>query len=133
MFLRLMGTGIAQSAAGAGGMNDAALLMAMFSKDRATRLKTVMAEQFESLDGQMAALDGPEGSTIITERNKRCLEVLDKQLAAGKKKIAIFYGAGHLPDMERRLTADYGFKRSGETWLAAWQLQKANVEAESSK
>jgi hypothetical protein len=133
LFLRLMGTGIAQSAAGAGGMNDAALLMAMFSKDRATRLKTAMAEQFESLDGQMAALDGPEGSTIITERNKRCFEVLDKQLAAGKKRIAIFYGAGHLPDMERRLAADYEFKPSGESWLAAWQLQKAKVEAESSK
>jgi hypothetical protein len=124
MFLRLMGTGIAQNASGAGGVSDAALLMALFSKDRAIMLKTVMAEQFESLDGQMAALDGPGGSTIITERNKRCFEVLDKQLAAGKKRIAIFYGAGHLPDMERRLVADYGFKRSSESWLAAWQLQK---------
>jgi hypothetical protein len=129
MFLRLMGTGIAQNAAGGGGVNDAALLMALFSKDRAMQLKTIMAQQFESLEGQMSALDGPGGSTIITERNKRCFDVLDKQLQAGKKRIAVFYGAGHLPDMERRLTADYGFSRSGQTWLAAWQLQKPRTNA----
>ena len=109
-------------------MSDSALLMALFSKDRATALKTIMAEQFESLEGSMSALDGPGGSTIITERNKRCFEVLDKQLAAGKKRIAIFYGAGHLPDMERRLIADYGLKRGSETWLPAWQLQPGKAE-----
>lgn len=123
LFLRMMGTGIAQNAAGAGGGGDAALLMALFSPDRATRLKIIMAQQFESLDGVLAALDGPEGSTIITERNKRCFDVLDKQLAAGKKKIAIFYGAGHLPDMERRLLTDYGMKRTSESWLPAWRLK----------
>jgi hypothetical protein len=131
MFLRLMGTGIAQQAAGAGGTNDAALLLALFSSDRATKLKTIMAEQFQSLEGTMAALDGGEGSAIITERNKRCFAVLDKQLAEGKnKRIAIFYGAGHLADMERRLTADYGFKRAGESWITAWHLQKPAAEAE---
>ena len=83
-----------------------------------------MAEQFENLGGQLAAIDGPEGSTIITERNKKCFEVLDKQLQVGKKTIAIFYGAGHLPDMEKRLTSDYGMKREGEKWLMAWRLKK---------
>jgi hypothetical protein len=123
MFLRMMGTGIAQSAAGASGMNDTEILLALFSKDRAYKLKMIMAQQFQALEGSMSALDGPEGSTIITERNKRCFVVLDKQLAEGKKKIGVFYGAGHLPDMQRRLAADYGFERSGESWLTAWQLQ----------
>jgi len=123
MFMRLMGTGIAQSAAGASGMNDTDLLMALFSKDRALKLKTLMAQQFQSLEGSMAALDGPGGSTIITERNKRCFDVLDKQLAAGKKRIAVFYGAGHLADMQKRLATDYGFQRTSETWLAAWNLK----------
>jgi hypothetical protein len=124
MFLRLMGQGMAQNASGASGSSDLELIMALFSKDRATKLKTLMAEQFDSLDGQLAVLDGPEGSTIITERNKKCFAVLDKQLADGKKKIAIFYGAGHFPDMERRLLADYGFQRQSESWLTAWKLQK---------
>ncbi len=123
MFLRMMGTGIAQSASGASGMNDTELLLALFSKDRAYKLKMVMAQQFQALEGSMSALDGPEGSTIITERNKRCFVVLDKQLAEGKQKIAVFYGAGHLPDMQRRLAADYGFERTAESWLTAWRLQ----------
>lgn len=135
LFLRLMGTGIAQNASGgAGGASDAALLMALFSKDRAMKLKTIMAEQFESLEGHMAALDGPEGSAIITERNKRCFAVLEKQLAEGKnKRIAIFYGAGHLPDMERRLIADFGFQRKSESWIAAWRLQKPAAASATDK
>jgi hypothetical protein len=131
MFLRLMGQGIAQSASG--GSSDAAILMALFSKDRATTLKIAMAQQFEHLEGQLAVLDGPDGSTILTERNRKCFEVLEKQLQAGKKSIAIFYGAAHLPDMQRRLLAD-GFQRSSEDWLPAWQLQIATKgKAETGK
>jgi hypothetical protein len=36
----------------------------------------------------------------------------------------VFYGAGHLPDMEKRLGADFGLKREGEKWLTAWSLEK---------
>ena len=86
MFLRMMGQGMAQQAAGAKGAgNDAALLFALFSRDRAAKLKIAMAEQFENLEGQLTVLDGPDGSTIITERNRKCFEVLDKQLKDGRK------------------------------------------------
>jgi hypothetical protein len=128
MFFRLMGQGMAQGAAKGGGNNDLAMLMALFSKDRALKLKIMMAEQFNDIDGALAVLDGPEGSTILTERNKKCFEVLSKQLKDGKKKIGVFYGAAHLPDMERRLLADHGLKRDTENWLAAWNLQKAKKD-----
>lgn len=126
MFLRLMGQGMVQQAAqqqgNGGGSTDVDLLVALFSKDRAYKLKTLFADQFENMEAQMLVFDGPEGSTIITERNKKAFEVLDKQLKEGKKKIAVFYGAGHLPDMEKRLADDFGLKREGETWLTAWSL-----------
>ena len=64
-----------------------------------------MAETFEDLQGSLLAIEGPEGSTIVSQRNKVALDVLRKALAAGKTKIAIFYGAGHMPDMEQRLAA----------------------------
>jgi hypothetical protein len=85
MFLRLMGQGMAQQAAQEqkGGNPDVNLLMALFSKDRAKKLKVLLADQFENLEGQMIMFDGPEGSTIITERNKKAFEVLDKQLKDG--------------------------------------------------
>ena len=127
LFFRLMGQGMAQNASKGGG-NDLDLLVALFSKDRALKLKIMMAEQFNEIDGALAVLDGPDGSTILTERNKKCFEVLAKQLKDGKKKIGVFYGAAHLPDMERRLLADHGLKRDTEQWLAAWNLQKKKAE-----
>jgi len=129
MFLRLMGQGMVQQAAqqqkeGGGGSTDLNLLMALFSRDRAHKLKTLFADQFENMEAQMLMFDGPEGSTIITERNRKAFEVLDKQLKEGKKNVAVFYGAGHLPDMEKRLGADFGLKREGEKWLTAWSLER---------
>jgi hypothetical protein len=122
MFFRLLGQGAAQQATGKS--NDFGLLMAFFSRDRAVKLKIAMAEQFENLEGQMAAFNGPEGSTIITERNKKAFEVLAKELKAGKKKIGVFYGAGHLPDMEQRLLKDFGMKRQSIEWGPAWSLSR---------
>jgi hypothetical protein len=128
MLLRMMGQGMVQQAAQqqkeGSGSSDLGLLMALFSKDRAFKLKTLLADQFENMESQMLLFDGPDGSTIITERNKKALEVLDRQLKDGKKHVAVFYGAGHLPDMEKRLGADFGLKREGEKWLTAWSLEK---------
>lgn len=131
MFFRMMGQGIAQqSKLQAQGKNpEADLLAALFDKDRAGAMKRLMAQQFENMDGMMEALDGPQGSTIITERNKVALKKLSEQIAAGKKKIAIFYGAGHLGDMEKRLDADFQLKRDSEQWLTAWRLGKGAAEA----
>lgn len=134
IFLRMMGQGMAQQAIAQQKGEDAAspdmaILMALFSRDRARQLKIAMAEQFENLEGQMAIFDGPDGSTIITERNKKAFEVLQAQLKEGKKKIGVFYGAGHLPDMEKRLASDFGLKRDKEQWLVAWVLEKAKPTA----
>lgn len=129
MFFRLMGQGAAQQATG--GSNDVGMLMALFSRNRAQRMKIAMAEQFENLDGQMAAFSGPDGSTIITERNKKAFEVLAQQLKDGKTKIGVFYGAGHLPDMEERLIEEFKMKREGEEqWIEAWSLADKPTERE---
>jgi hypothetical protein len=124
MYFRLMGAGLAmQSAAGPGASSDAAILMALFDKDRALSLKRLMAEQFEKMEIAMSALDGPEGSTLLAERNKIALVGLKKQLDSGKQRIAIFYGAGHLPDMARRLEADFQLEPENTRWLRAWDLR----------
>jgi hypothetical protein len=125
MFARMWGQAIAQQSAQKSRTSDFDVLAALFSRDRAGTMKRVMAEQFENVEGVMQALEGPDGSTIITERNKVALKKLAEQIAAGKKKIAIFYGAGHLGDMEKRLNADFELKRSGEEWLDAWILTSA--------
>lgn len=73
-------------------------------------------------DDQIAAFAGE--SVIISDRNERCLEVMDAEFAAGHKNLGVFYGAAHFPDMEKRLL-ELGFKRTKQEWLTAWNIQKA--------
>ena len=128
--LRAIGQAMAQQASagqkGGNGSGDIGILMDMlFTTDpaqRAHKMKLNMAGQFENLEGQMFIFEGDNGSTIINLRNKKALEVLDKQLASGKKKIGIFYGAGHLADFADRLTSDYKLEKSSVEWLEAWSL-----------
>jgi hypothetical protein len=86
-----------------------------------TKLKRIMAQQFENAGG-----DTNLGVTIdrllIEDRNKEAVGVLRQQLAMGKKKIAIFYGAAHMPDFDRQLKQDFGMIRTSSDWLTAWIL-----------
>ena len=71
--------------------------------DRARRLKILLAKQFEGMESLMLAFSGTEGSTLITERNNRALDVLEEQLDDGQERLAIFYGAGHLGEMKDQI------------------------------
>ena len=123
MFMQLFMEGLAQQRANKqGGANDLALLFAFFSSNRELALKRVMAQQFATTD-IFNNLGGEKGTTIITERNLIALEVLREQLGKGKKRIGIFYGAGHLADFSRRLVDDFGMKFTGEKWVEAWDLR----------
>jgi hypothetical protein len=124
IFLRMMGYAMAQQAKADGKGSDAQLLAALFDKNRSLALKRAMAEQFQDMEGAMLAIEGPDGSTLISERNKVALEVLRKQIAEGKKKIAIFYGGGHMADMQKRLLDDFKMVPSTTRWLDAWDMRK---------
>src|SRR6266550_2345494 len=103
-------------------MDPMQLLAALSSEDSARQLKLILAKQFENMDEMVAGLEGPNGSVLVTERNKAALKVLKDTMAAGKKNLAIFYGAAHLKDMDKRLTQDMGFKRTGMDYRVAWDL-----------
>ena len=123
ILMRVMGDAMAKSATGK--TSDAELLMALFSKNRSLKLKRIMSEQFEDLENQIQVFEGPNGSTLISERNKKALSVLREQIQRGKKKIGIFYGSGHMPDMSRRLRRDFGMKPKSETWRVAWDMSSS--------
>ncbi|QDU93775.1 hypothetical protein [Lignipirellula cremea] len=107
---------------GTDGPGEIGMLQALFSSNRAVLMKRQMATQFEDLEGGMAALEGPDGSTLITERNRKAFEVLETEIQSGKKKLAVFYGAGHLIDMDRRLRDDFKMKPLEMRWLRAWKI-----------
>ena len=122
MAARMMGAGLASQGAGDG---NAGLLLALMSDNRAMLLKQTMAKQLVDVDVAMAGLDDSSGeNTLIKGRNRKAFEVLKQELDAGKKTVAVFYGAGHLDDMAERLEADFGMKPKSTKWLPAWDLQK---------
>jgi hypothetical protein len=88
---------------------------------RADLLKLAVIDTLGAGDDQVASIAGE--NVIIADRNARCLEVLDRQLAVGRQNIGIFYGAAHFPDMEKRLL-DQGFTRVDQSWLTAWNVLK---------
>ena len=57
-------------------------------------------------------------------RNGKAFEILSEELVQGKEKLAVFYGAGHLPDMAERLERDFEMRAKKTTWLDAWDLTR---------
>jgi hypothetical protein len=126
MYFRLLGTALAQQGdAAAKAPTDFDVIAALFAKDRPRRLKILLAQQLADMETLMVSFGGEQGSAIITDRNKMALAVLKDQLAAGKKQLGIFYGAGHLQDMDQRLRKDFGLKPMAISWLTAWNLTEA--------
>lgn len=121
MFLR---SALSESAKSGGkpqlGLGD--LLLAMKSPDKSKQLKLLVGRQFADAEALTAALEGPNGSVILTERNKAAFAVLKDHIDKGDKKIGVFYGAAHLKGMEQ-LLIPMGFIQVGEpVWLKAWEI-----------
>jgi hypothetical protein len=125
MYFKMIGASMAaQSQQVDGESADVAVLAALFSNDRPRQLKIAMAKQFEGMESLLEGFSGPDGSTLITERNKRALDVLEKQRDEGTAKMAVFYGAGHLTDMHKQMAKRFDMKPVSIEWLEAWNLRK---------
>jgi hypothetical protein len=106
------------------GTGDSAtdLLTVLAQPDPSRQMKLVLARQFDNIEAASMGLDGPNGSVILSERNKKVIEVLKATLAQrDKKKISIFYGAAHMPDLSRRIE-QLGFEPVDVHWYTAWDV-----------
>jgi len=98
-----------------------AIMESLCRQEGSAGLRRIAARTFGSLEGVLSGLESEDGTVILTERNKVALEVLARQIKLGKRNLAIFYGAAHLADMEKRLLSA-GFVRSGGEWFNAWEM-----------
>jgi hypothetical protein len=122
MVARMMGAGLASSASTGG---DAGMIFALLSNDRSKKMKQTMARQLVDIELVTAGIDDANGeNTLIKGRNGKAFQILKEELDAGKEKIAVFYGAGHLPDMVERLENEFDMKVRKTTWLDAWDLTR---------
>lgn len=126
LFFNLMGRSMAmQSRMQAKGESpDAAMLAALFAKDRARQLKIALASQFDQMEAMLTGLGGPEGTTLIAGRNAVALKVLRQRIEKGENKIGVFYGAGHMVDMDTQLRKDFQLEPTKVRWFTAWDLTR---------
>ena len=129
MFSRLMRESMARAETGGSGtaevgISDMFSLLFGSGPHRQLKLRRLMAEQFSDMEVLTAAFGGEEGSTLITDRNTAALDVLRRRIAKGDRRIAIFYGAGHMEDFDRRLQADFGLQPRDTAWVEAWDLRE---------
>ncbi|MBM3461144.1 MAG: hypothetical protein FJX76_03485 [Armatimonadetes bacterium] len=82
-------------------------------------LRRVFASSFEDVDEVMNSV---MGTSIIAGRNGKALRVLARELKAGRRSLALFYGAGHMADFEQRLVKQHGARLERREWLDAWDL-----------
>ncbi len=117
-----------QKASGSPLANPFGVASAKPGTDFRQAFKYSQAKQMQYLEqckeGFTAGDDGI-GSVLLTDRNKRCMEILAERLEKGDKNLGIFYGAAHMPDFEQRLLK-LGFKKTDQRWMTAWDIRPRN-------
>jgi hypothetical protein len=120
---KAMGVSMSEQAKDPLGLQGIAMLVALLSQDRERVLKIQFANSMLDMDTLTAAIEGKDGSSLIGERNKRAVSVLEERIRRGDRRIAIFYGAAHMSGIATRLESDVGLRRAGIEWLDAWDLR----------
>ena len=100
------------------------MLGSLLVSNPALSFKRILAEEMINQIDTATWVIGGDGSAIITDRNAAALKVLRRELQNGKKKIAIFYGAAHLPEFVKSLEKDFNMTNTGIDWIVAWDLTK---------
>jgi len=124
LMFRAWALGLAQQGTSDAAAQQAEMVKVLFSDDPRRAMKRALAAQLAGQVDLLAQLSGPGGSALIEGRNGRALERLDEQLRAGARRIAIFYGAGHMPDFAKRLERDYDMRHESTEWIEAWDLRE---------
>ncbi len=141
MMLQVMLRGMQQAREGKGSkITIFHILAGAMTADGPRYFKYLFAQELGNLENMLATFGGKKGeeSVIVGSRNRACFKVLDAQLAKGKKKLGIYYGAAHLPDMTD-LLKQRGFHYVSTQWLTAWDCsltpaqRKRNKELEAKK
>lgn len=70
------------------------------------------------------ALDMLPGTSelVLVKRNEVAVAKFVEVMPEITGRVAIFYGAAHMPDLEKRIL-DLGYERAGGRWLRAWALR----------
>jgi len=109
------------------GWNDMQKLSGALSAGQGDSLKTLIAYEMTDMGQIQDVLGEDSGSAVIGARNQRAIDVLQREIETGAKRIGIFYGVAHMPDLEERLLDQVGLVYEETSWVDAWRLGSATV------
>jgi hypothetical protein len=99
--------------------------------------KLTLIEAVGRLQGDLSDLQGLPADwkhlvkVLIEARNRHLLADLNAKLKTipSSGSIAVFYGAGHMEDLEKRITGDLHYRSADEIWLSAFSvdLRKSGI------
>jgi hypothetical protein len=69
-------------------------------------------------------------TVLLQRRNEKVIADLKSQLfeVGAHGSIAIFFGTGHMPDLETRLRRELGYRPADETWFTAFEVNLASAQ-----
>ena len=107
-------------------LSQSPVVQALLNFDVSSGLKLLLAQQMcgdDASTGLVTRSVDAQHSVILGDRNAAALATLDAALASGARRVAIFYGAAHCPDLEHRLASGpLAMQRVGQEWLPAWRI-----------
>lgn len=109
------------------GLRDLKMMSSMLKSDHDASFKIMFAYEMTNMDSINDIFGEDSDSAIIGARNERAVEVLRSELDSGAKRLGIFYGVAHMPDIEERLL-EMGLVRINTTWVDAWNLESPAPE-----
>lgn len=86
------------------------------------RERQILRQVFAASIVEMSFVDTMEDSALLRSRNRKAIEVLEQRLEDGDRRLAVFYGAAHMQELENILISELGFELSRQRWLPAWNL-----------
>lgn len=109
------------------GLRDLQTLASAVTAGGDVSFKTLLAFEVANAESIEAVFGDDADSAIIGARNERAIDVLRESLDGGVSRAGVFYGVGHMPDLEEKLLA-MGLVRSETVWVDAWQLRDGQEE-----
>jgi hypothetical protein len=92
--------------------------------------RLVLIDVIGDIQGDLAQLQGlpPDMKqlleVLLQRRNEKVLNDVKKELPAlGRHgSVAVFYGTGHMPDLEKHLRQDLNYRPAAQLWLTAFDV-----------
>jgi hypothetical protein len=99
------------------------MMSVLAAEDQGAAFKYLFAQELSRSDGVILGAELEQQLTILGDRNRVALDTLEDALTnSGTTSISLFFGAAHMPGLERELIGSLGFEQTGQGWLTAWHI-----------